>query len=88
MLVQVYLLCLLGVDGSIMVADGKVRPCFHWFWEAYATLEGLLFFHQTIPFCKIKRLRILLVYILVVKLQLFLSRNYINNEFDLLVYNG
>jgi hypothetical protein len=23
-----------------MVADGKVQHCFHWFWEAYATLEG------------------------------------------------
>lgn len=40
MLVQVSLVCLLGVDGSIMVADGQVRPCFHWFLEAYATLEG------------------------------------------------
>lgn len=38
------LICLLGVDGSIMIADGKVAPCFHWFLEAYATLEGLLFF--------------------------------------------
>lgn len=33
-------ICLLGVDGSIMIADGKVPPCSHWFLEAYAILEG------------------------------------------------
>lgn len=31
---------MLGVDCNTMVADGKVQHCFHWFWEAYATLEG------------------------------------------------
>ncbi|KAF4360303.1 hypothetical protein F8388_020594 [Cannabis sativa] len=29
-----------SVDGSIMVADGKVQPCFLWSLEAYATLEA------------------------------------------------
>lgn len=58
MLVQVYLLCLLGVDGSIMVADGKVRPCFRWFWEAYATLEGLFLSLQIVLFCKLKQLQV------------------------------
>ncbi|GFZ18066.1 tryptophan/tyrosine permease [Actinidia rufa] len=28
--------------GGIMVADGKVRACFHCFWEVFATLEGHL----------------------------------------------
>ncbi|KAG5517286.1 hypothetical protein RHGRI_037890 [Rhododendron griersonianum] len=29
----------LGVDGSIMIADGNLQPCSHYFWEAFATLE-------------------------------------------------
>lgn len=40
----------LGVDGSIMVADGKVQPYLHWFWEEYATLAGwywLLLLYQS-----------------------------------------
>lgn len=31
---------ILGVDGSIMIADGKPRPCFHCFLEGFASLEG------------------------------------------------
>lgn len=36
-----HILPLSGIDGSIVVADGKVQPCFQFCWEAYATSEGL-----------------------------------------------
>ncbi|KAK4375561.1 hypothetical protein RND71_006238 [Anisodus tanguticus] len=31
---------LVGVDGSIMIADGKPQPCFRCFLEGFASLEG------------------------------------------------
>ena len=43
-------ICLVGVDGSIMIADGKMPPYSHWFLEAYATLEGLSCFYISLLF--------------------------------------
>ncbi|KAE9462087.1 hypothetical protein C3L33_05996, partial [Rhododendron williamsianum] len=37
--IPLYLSC---VDGSIMIADGNLQPCSHYFWEAFATLEALV----------------------------------------------
>lgn len=54
--IRIILLHLLGVDGSIMVADGKVQQYFLCCWEAYATLEGSSL-HLAYRFCKLSILK-------------------------------